>query len=118
MRSPTGSDRGFQGKRFQHRRSSPTDPRLSHILLIIQKLNQSYELRFHRIKSPSKVSRQPFLFCLLPRSRDRELTMAREISVLSYAFAILLSMMGIAAGPAMDPRWRQAPSDQHGFSLR
>jgi hypothetical protein len=118
MHGSIGRGRAVQGKHARHRRSSPIGWRPPIIFNIIQKLNVTLELHFRPVEDPSQAKRRPFAFRFSLRSRDEEWTMAPEVFVLSYAFAILLSMMGIACEPAMDRRWRQVPSDQLGFSLR
>jgi hypothetical protein len=108
----------FQDTHARHRRSPPIGWRSPIILHIIQKLTAFYEPYIHAVEGPSKTKRLPFAFRFPSGRVMRKLTIAPEVFVFSYAFAILLSMMGIACEPAMDRRRRQAPSDQLGFSLR
>jgi hypothetical protein len=108
----------FQGKRIRHRRKPPTGSRLSDILFAIQNLNIFLGPHSTSWKVDRRARQQRFPCGFPLRSQDTELTIALRIFVFSYAFAILLSMMGIAAEAAMDPRRWRAPSDQHGFLLR
>jgi hypothetical protein len=117
MHRSLGSGRAFQGKHARHRRSTPIGWRTFVILFIIQQLATFFESSFRVGESPSKASQWLFLFGFTPRLRDPKLAMMCSIFVASYAFAILLSMIGIA-GPPMVLRRREAHSDQHGLLLR